>query len=139
MNDITPHERLLPGCLIFCAISFVLTIIIAAGATWLTIKSRDDAPPGYIGSPDRGRQLMTIYGCTGCHVIPGNEEKGMVGPSLERVGGRAYIAGQFANSRIEMESWIRNPRAMKPDTAMPDVGVSERDARDIAAYLATLR
>jgi cytochrome c len=35
--------------------------------------------------------------------------------------------------------WIRDPQHLKPGTAMPDLAVGERDARDIAAYLHTLR
>jgi len=35
--------------------------------------------------------------------------------------------------------WLREPQRVNPDSAMPDLGVSERDARDMAAYLATLQ
>jgi hypothetical protein len=38
-----------------------------------------------------------------------------------------------------MVRWLRNPQTYDPDGAMPDLGVTERDARDIAAYLATLK
>jgi cytochrome c2 len=38
-----------------------------------------------------------------------------------------------------MEEWIRHPRNISPHTAMPDTGVTVTDARDIAAYLYTLR
>jgi cytochrome c1 len=48
------------------------------------------------------------------------------------------IAGQIANTPEMMTRWIRNPQHVDPLTAMPNLGVTERDARDIAAYLATL-
>jgi cytochrome c2 len=35
--------------------------------------------------------------------------------------------------------WIVNPRAVSPKTAMPVTGISEADARHVAAYLLTLR
>jgi hypothetical protein len=43
------------------------------------------------------------------------------------------------NSRENMVRWIRFPHEFSPLGAMPALGVSERDARDIAAYLATLK
>jgi cytochrome c2 len=43
------------------------------------------------------------------------------------------------NSPENMARWLREPQRYAPLTAMPDLGVTERDARDMAAYLATLR
>ena len=48
------------------------------------------------------------------------------------------IAGELANTPDNMVRWLRNPKSIDPLTAMPDLGVTERDARDMAAYLATL-
>jgi cytochrome c1 len=36
-----------------------------------------------------------------------------------------------------MQQWIRNPQHVSPGTAMPDLNVGERDARDITAFLYT--
>ena len=63
----------------------------------------------------------------------------MVGPPLNDVGARSYIAGRFPNIPGVMQQWLQHPQAMNPGTAMPDLGVSQRDAVDIAAYLGTLR
>ena len=49
------------------------------------------------------------------------------------------IAGKLANTPDNLVRWIRQPKTVKPLTAMPDMGVSEGDARDMAAYLATLQ
>jgi cytochrome c len=38
-----------------------------------------------------------------------------------------------------MVRWIQNPQTVDDKTAMPNLGVSARDARDIAAYLYTLK
>jgi cytochrome c1 len=35
--------------------------------------------------------------------------------------------------------WIQHPLQVRPDTPMPEMGVTEADSRDIAAYLYTLR
>jgi cytochrome c len=43
------------------------------------------------------------------------------------------------NTTENMVRWIRQPQAVNPRSAMPDLGVNERDAQDIAAYLSTLK
>jgi cytochrome c1 len=64
---------------------------------------------------------------------------GNVGPPLARIGDRTYIAGMLRNTPANVVRWIREPQAVIPGNAMPNMGVSEADARDIAAYLYTLR
>lgn len=92
------------------------------------------------GNAERGRTLLVQYGCSGCHRIPGvGEATGIIGPSLDRLGRRVYIAGVAANSPEALARWIRDPQAVKPGTAMPNAHVSEQDARDIVAYLYRLR
>jgi cytochrome c oxidase assembly factor CtaG/cytochrome c2 len=89
---------------------------------------------------ERGQQIMGFYGCPTCHVIPGvRGANGKVGPPLTGVADRVYLAGRIANEPQNMIDWIRDPQKIDPQTAMPNTGVTERDARDIAAYLYTLR
>ena len=88
------------------------------------------------GDPTRGPDALRRHGCGGCHVVPGlPETRGAVGPPLGGLADRAYIAGRLTNDPLNLVSWIRSPRAVDADTAMPDLGVSDQDARDIAAYL----
>jgi cytochrome c1 len=47
------------------------------------------------------------------------------------------IAGRLGNSPDNLQRWIRDPQAVSPGTAMPDLNVGERDARDITAFLYT--
>ena len=92
------------------------------------------------GDPDRGRQALRAYGCGGCHVIPGvRGAAGLVAPPLTHFGHRAYIAGVLTNDPENLVTWIQDPKGVHGRTAMPDLGVNEGDARDIAAYLYTLR
>jgi cytochrome c1 len=75
-----------------------------------------------------------------CHTIPGvREARALVGPPLIQIASRMYLAGHVPNTPANMIAWIRHPRDAEPHTAMPDTGVTEADARDIAAYLYTLR
>lgn len=88
----------------------------------------------------RGREAIGHYACVTCHRIPGVVGyNAPVGPPLERIGSRHTIAGILPNTPDNMARWLRNPQAIDADSAMPDLGVSERDARDIAAYLSTLK
>lgn len=64
---------------------------------------------------------------------------GEAGPSLEHIGRLSYIAGGIPNEPARMVAWLRDPPALKPGTTMPSVGVSEAEARHMAAYLDTLR
>jgi putative membrane protein len=90
--------------------------------------------------PGRGELAVRKYGCGSCHMIPGIEgAEGRVGPPLGQIASRVYIAGVLPNEPDNMIRWIENPPAIDPKTAMPNMGVTTRDARDIAAYLYTLR
>ena len=92
------------------------------------------------GDPDRGAGAIGRYGCAACHTIPGiKRANAQVGPSLERIAGRYYLAGQLQNTPSNMVRWIQHPQQVEHGTAMPEMGVTDSDARDIAAYLYTLR
>jgi cytochrome c len=94
------------------------------------------APRVTDGDPRRAPALIEAYGCGTCHRIPGvNGALGRIGPPLTRFADRAYVAGVLANTPANLVHWIRNPQSVVPGNAMPDMGVTERDARDIAAYL----
>jgi mono/diheme cytochrome c family protein len=103
--------------------------------------SDDDTRRTDDGAPDPGRGLLAIgqYACATCHRIPGvRGAHAPVGPPLDGIGRRKLIAGRLANTPDHMVRWLRAPQAVKPGSAMPDLGLREREARDIAAYLATL-
>jgi cytochrome c len=63
----------------------------------------------------------------------------VAGPPLNGMGARAYIVGELPNTPENLMRWVRRPQEINPHTAMPDTGVTEEDARHIAAYLYTLR
>jgi len=92
------------------------------------------------GNPERGQDLISYYGCTSCHTVPGvTGPQSTVGPPLERLRQRSFLAGEVPNTAANLERWIRQPHSVEPKTAMPEMGVSEQDAKDLAAYLYTLR
>lgn len=89
---------------------------------------------------EAGRHLAFAYGCGSCHVIPGIVgAEGALGPSLDSFGQRMYIAGSLPNTPENLERWIMHPQNLEPGTAMPDLGITAGQARNIAAFLNTLR
>jgi cytochrome c2 len=92
------------------------------------------------GDMERGRSALDGFGCGTCHVIPGvRGAVGGVGPPLTRFADRAYIAGQLANDPQNLIRWIQDPQSVEPGTAMPTLGVGQQVARDMAAYLYSIR
>jgi cytochrome c len=119
----------------------LLAALLAAAGWALSCGQQEKLPPAEVsdGNPVRGARLISEYGCGTCHIVPGvREADGLVGPPLEHMGRRSYIAGQLTNSGPNLQRWIRSPQQVEPGTAMPDLGVTADDARDIAAYLLTL-
>jgi cytochrome c len=92
------------------------------------------------GDASVGRHLIYAYGCGSCHIIPGvAEAKGTVGPPLTGFASRIYIAGLLVNTPENLFRWVTKPQQIDAGTAMPDLGITERQAHDIAAYLYTLQ
>lgn len=75
------------------------------------------------------RLYQNKYGCNGCHSI--GEEGGKVGPALDRAG--------FRLNGTWIYRWLKNPQAMKAETRMPALGLSDADAKAVTTYLGTLR
>lgn len=108
--------------------------------TLMGCARRDPGPTVPGGNSESGRKLIVSYGCGSCHSIPGvRGADGLVGPPLDRFARRSFIAGQVTNNADFLIRWIEVPQAIEPGTAMPNLGVSESHARDIAAYLYTLQ
>ena len=91
------------------------------------------------GNPDNGPDRLRRHGCVACHTVSAmHDARGHVGPALDGVSRRAFIAGRLENTPRNLVRWVRDARGTVPGTAMPSLGVSDQDARDIAAYLYTL-
>lgn len=85
-----------------------------------------------------GQQDIRDKGCITCHTlssVPG--ARGLIGPSLDGIADRSYLAGELSNTPENMVLWIQHPHQVEPKTVMPEMNLSEQDSRDIAAYLYT--
>lgn len=63
--------------------------------------------------------------CAACHAV--NGVGGKIGPELD-------TAYQRYNPQ-QMTAWIKNPAAVKPGTAMPNLGLTDTQAAELVKYL----
>jgi cytochrome c1 len=115
-----------------------------AAAVLAALAACSDArPPDHLriagGDAERGRSLIQRYECGACHRIEGVQGAyGMVGPPLTDYAQRALLAGITPNVPGTLVRWLMDAPSLDPRTGMPNLGVSEQEARDIATYLYTL-
>lgn len=111
-----------------------LLLLSACGAEG--VNGMPEPRPAPIEQIASGRRLIASYGCGTCHMIPGVPgADGHVGPPLDHFYERMFIAGMLTNNEDNLVKWIEHPQQVVPGNDMPEMGVSEQQARDIAAYL----
>lgn len=130
VNESCSGQRRVPvAATLALAIGFALACCFCGGAR----QKRAIAVTG--GSPAKGKADLARYGCAGCHTIPGVQgADGLVGPPLTGLRHRVYIS-VLPNTPQNLMDWVRHPRQVDKQAAMPNTGVTAADARDIAAYL----
>ncbi len=129
-----PHRPIAPSPSRRVITGLLLLILFLSGCGLIESGSPRQIVPG--GDVDRGRELLDSYGCDACHTIPRLPGAiATVGPPLENWAQRAYIAGALPNNPDNLMLWIQTPQAIEPGTAMPNLGVTEQEARDIAAFM----
>lgn len=113
----------------FIRYTAVITLsVCAAGCA----RSNGASQTGQRSAPE----LMIQYGCPTCHVIPHVPGAvGKVGPPLDNLSQRSYLAGTLQNSPQNLIHWIQHPQQIHPGTAMPEMSVTSADAARIAAFL----
>jgi cytochrome c len=119
--------------LIFLALAIA---ILANAANDMPVMAKQEVPQG---DPLKAPRAIQEYGCGTCHSIPGiTGANGTVGPALHNLSSRSLLAGQIPNTPDNLILWIQHPQLVRPGNDMPEMGVSEADARNIAAYLYSL-
>lgn len=90
-------------------------------------------------SPTEEAKAIISQQCSACHRVPGVAGAvGDVGPSLAGIGRQQIIAGKLPNNPANMIRWLMHPQKEIPGNAMPEMGLTEDQAKKIAAYLYTL-
>ncbi|MBV8593518.1 MAG: c-type cytochrome [Caulobacteraceae bacterium] len=134
----------MPSSLRFVAMLLCGAVLAAAGSLWgLHVQSDADAAATARaltgGDPHAGKAAVRRYGCGACHQVGAlTGIKGKVGPPLTGLAKRTELAGRLSNDPDSLIRWIRFPQAVVPGNGMPDQGLDEKTARDIAAYLYTV-
>ena len=99
-----------------------------------------DSDRSSFGNAARGRELVERYRCQACHNVPGvTPVAGTTAPSLARFARRKLIARKTPNTPANLIAYLQNPRGADPANTMPDLEIPPEDARDLAAFLTTLR
>ena len=122
----------------------------------------------YLGDAENGERLFKSVGCMGCHVIEPNTvdinvadlelpyelstsdygyEPDTSGSGYEKVDRYSLLKYNGPNliglgSKSDAEwiyNWIKNPEKYWPDTKMPNLRLSDEEARDITSYLLTFK
>lgn len=130
----------LPLVLVAIVASAIVVLVVTRLALGTVLPSYRDDPEERAaiagGDPERGERAILRYGCPSCHTIPGVPgANATVGPPLTDLAHRGVLAGRLPNTADNLIRWIRHPQQIEPGNVMPEMGVTERDARDIAAYL----
>ena len=124
--------------------SLAVMAVALAGTSSCMWHANDESgkPPSAkdVGDLQHGREVIGRVGCGSCHRIPGiAHAEGSAGPPLDGIATRSYVGGALPNIPANMAAWIQHPKEIDPATAMPDLGLTDAEARDVAAYLYTLR
>jgi cytochrome c oxidase subunit 2 len=101
------------------------------------------ARPATSGDARRGQELFMQSACVGCHAIGGTDAVGATAPDLTHFASRETFAGAvFRRTDQNLINWIADAPGMKPGVLMPsgigDLGLTQQEVEDIAAYLQTL-
>ncbi|MFQ5949249.1 MAG: c-type cytochrome [Nitrospiria bacterium] len=77
---------------------------------------------------EMGKMVINMKGCTGCHRIGKlSLQRVTIGPDLTDIGDRLKEKWIF--------SWIKDPQKYRPETLMPNMGLTDMQAQAVAAYL----
>ena len=142
-SDLRPHlQQYMPSLAISAADARDI-------ATYLVPEPdpRDGREAPEIAGADlgKGRHLLETKGCGSCHVmtgvvaIPSSNLPVMDGKSFDRA---FKLAPDLVNARVRMApsqlvAWLKDPIAVKHDSAMPKIALSDAEVRDVAGYLLT--
>ena len=107
-------------------------------ARWLAAQRLAAAAPATLAA-QRGERVFDAR-CAACHTIRGTDAHGQQAPDLTHLLSRRLLAaGMLANTPANLHAWIAHAQRIKPGTLMPDIPLAPADARDLDAWLTTLR
>ena len=124
------------GVILLVVFAVLAATIVANTANNMPVMAKQSIPDA---NPLDAPAAIQRYGCGTCHSIPGVVgANGTVGPELENISIRSLLAGQIPNTPDNLMMWIQHPQMVRPGSDMPEMGVTDQDARNIASYLYSL-
>jgi mono/diheme cytochrome c family protein len=100
-----------------------------AGAAALALSASSAFGQDESSAVSQGRKMFTEQGCYGCHTV--GKMGTPIAPDLSHVGTKYTEAS--------LRAWLHEPQAQKPQAHMPKIEMTDKDARALAAYLASLK
>ena len=130
-------------CAEFCGASHAnmgMRVVVDSAADFDTWVARQKAPPAEpAGAAATGKTIFAGSACVGCHTIDG-VSAGVLGPNLTHFGSRTMLAGGiWPNTPENVAEWVKDPQRLKPGVKMPTLGLTDDQAKAIAAYLSGLK
>jgi cytochrome c oxidase subunit 2 len=130
-------------CAEFCGASHAnmgLRVIVQEPAAFEQWAAAQKAPaPEPSGDAAEGKGIYTRSACVGCHTVRG-VSAGALGPDLTHFGSRALFgAGLWPTSVDNVAAWLKDPPALKPGSRMPNLHLTDAEAKALAVYLTTLK
>ena len=103
------------------------------------VAQQQAAPAEAAGTAAAGKAVFAGHACVGCHTIKG-VSAGTLGPDLTHFGSRTMLAaGMWPNTAENVAEWVKDPQRLKPGVKMPALGLSDEQAKSVAAYLMSLK
>lgn len=91
------------------------------------------APP--TGDPEVGRALFGRVGCSACHVLDPEAIRADFAPRFERLQGPNLARTGNKMDAAWLFTWLRDPKAHRPDSPMPNLRLSKQEAAALTAFL----
>ncbi len=107
---------------------------------YLWSKSQPKQPPAgrTNGDAAAGKQIVETVGCFGCHAIGPIQEAANQSQIRRRHGYNLENQGSKV-SQSWIYNWVKDPTQVWPETKMPSLRLTDDEAANVAAYLASLK
>jgi len=130
-------------CAEFCGASHAnmgMRAVVQTTADFERWVAQQRAAPGEPSGPAAtGKAVFAGSACVGCHTIKG-VSAGVLAPDLTHFGSRSMFgAGMWPTTPENVAEWVKDPQRLKPGVKMPALGLTDEQAKAVAAYLVSLK
>lgn len=110
--------------------SYLVEGVSGGGAAPAKTEAKEEPAKTAAAAGPNGLDLFGAKTCAACHTLTGVPGAvGMVGPSLDGIGKKYDVA--------YLTKWLKDPASVKPGTTMPNLGLSDAEAKTLAEFLSS--